>query len=83
MAMHIAENGGEIRRGAEVSAIHEYENGVRVESTSLGRVDARRLIACAGLQSDRIASMAGLRTDHRIVPFQGRILTSSRHPRHA
>jgi L-2-hydroxyglutarate oxidase len=70
MAMHIAGNGGEIRRGAEVSAIHEYENGVRVESIS-GRVDARRLIACAGLQSDRIASMAGLRTDHRIVPFRG------------
>ena len=28
-------------------------------------------MACAGLQSDRVARMAGLRIAHRIVPFRG------------
>jgi L-2-hydroxyglutarate oxidase len=70
MVMRVEANGGEIRRGVEVSAIHENEDGVLVEGTS-DRIKARRLVACAGLQSDRIASMAGLQIDHRIVPFRG------------
>ena len=32
---------------------------------------ATRLIACAGLQSDRLADLAGIRTQHRIIPFRG------------
>lgn len=70
MARKIEEQGGEIRRGVAVRAIHEHENGVRIESAS-GAIEARRLIACAGLQSDRIALMAGVKIDHRIVPFRG------------
>lgn len=79
MAMRIEEKGGEIRRGVEVSAIRENEDGVRVEDVT-SRVEARRLIACAGLQSDRIASLAGLQIDHRIVPFRGEyyVLSASR-----
>lgn len=70
MAARIEARGGEIRRGAEISAIAEEDGSVRVASAS-GRFDARRLIACAGLQSDRIALMAGLKIHHRIVPFRG------------
>ena len=34
-------------------------------------VTAGRLVACAGLQSDRLASLAGLPVTHQIVPFRG------------
>ena len=33
------------------------------------------MIVCAGLQSDRLAKLAGLRIDHRIVPFRGEFYT--------
>jgi L-2-hydroxyglutarate oxidase len=36
-----------------------------------GEWQARHLIACAGLQSDRVARLAGLEIDHQIVPFRG------------
>ena len=70
MAARIEEAGGTIRRGASVTAISEGDDGVRV---SLGdeRIAARRLVACAGLQSDRLARLAGLPIRHRIVPFRG------------
>ena len=70
MAARIEEAGGTIRRGATVTAISEGDDGVRV---SLGdeRIAARRLLACAGLQSDRLARLAGLPIRHRIVPFRG------------
>ncbi|MDP9808036.1 L-2-hydroxyglutarate oxidase [Rhizobium tibeticum] len=70
MAQKIEARGGEIRRGVAVKAIHEQEKSVRIESPS-GCVDASKLVACAGLQSDRIALMAGLKINHRIVPFRG------------
>lgn len=70
MAKRIVDRGGEIIRGKEVLAILEHEKGVRVQ-TSAVVVEARRLVACAGLQSDRIALMAGMKIDHRIVPFRG------------
>ncbi|WP_028745230.1 L-2-hydroxyglutarate oxidase [Rhizobium mesoamericanum] len=70
MAQRIQAGGGEIRRGVAVRAIREQDKSVRIESAS-GFVEAKRLIACAGLQSDRIARMAGLKINHRIVPFRG------------
>jgi L-2-hydroxyglutarate oxidase len=36
-----------------------------------GSWSAGRLVVCAGLQADRIARLAGIRTDFRIVPFRG------------
>ncbi|MCZ4094499.1 L-2-hydroxyglutarate oxidase [Sinorhizobium psoraleae] len=70
MAGRIEARSGEIRCGVEVTAILEQDQSVRIESAS-HRIEARKLIVCAGLQSDRIALMAGLRIDHRIVPFRG------------
>jgi len=40
-------------------------------ATTAGEVEARVLVACAGLESDRIARMAGLSIDVSIVPFRG------------
>jgi L-2-hydroxyglutarate oxidase len=70
LAGEIGTGGGEILLGAEVDGILEHRDGV---SVSLGerRLEVRHLVACAGLQSDRLARLAGLRTDFQIVPFRG------------
>jgi L-2-hydroxyglutarate oxidase len=39
--------------------------------TSKGKMQARYLINCAGLHSDRVADMAGARTNMKIIPFRG------------
>ena len=39
--------------------------------TTGGEVRARRVVFCAGVQSDRMARLAGIDIDLRIVPFRG------------
>ncbi len=70
MGRRIEAAGGEVRLGERVMAIREERATVHVE-TDKGSVEARLLVACAGLQSDRIARLAGLPITHRIVPFRG------------
>jgi len=60
----------DLRYGAEVTRIHLDAGGARLQ-TSTGPIDAERVIACAGLQSDRIAQMAGASPYPKIVPFRG------------
>ncbi|PTM93397.1 L-2-hydroxyglutarate oxidase [Mycoplana dimorpha] len=74
MAARILERGGTIRTGARVTAICEDERGVRL-AAGVDTLRAGRLVACAGLQSDRIALMAGVPIEHRIVPFRGEYYT--------
>jgi len=62
--------GGEIVLGARVEGIHETPSQVEVEVGGQ-TYRAARLVACAGLQSDRIARLAGLEIDFQIVPFRG------------
>jgi len=62
--------GGAISYSVEVGRIREEAHAVGIETTS-GEFRAKRLVACAGLQSDRLASKAGLPVKHRIVPFRG------------
>lgn len=70
MADAVVKAGGEIRLSTQVTAIRESGNDVTVSSTT-GSWSARKLVACAGLQSDRLARLAGMAIDHRIVPFRG------------
>jgi L-2-hydroxyglutarate oxidase len=70
LARTILGSGGEIVLGAAVDAIRETGEGVAIRAGERAWT-ARQLITCAGLQSDRIARMGGLRIDHRIVPFRG------------
>lgn len=62
--------GVEIRYGQSVVEIVEDANRVSVKTPS-GRVDCEQLIVCGGLQSDRLAELAGMAVDFRIVPFRG------------
>jgi L-2-hydroxyglutarate oxidase LhgO len=62
--------GGELRLGHEVTAIRPQ--GAEVRVTAGGEELAfDRLILCAGLQSDRVARLAGDADGPAIVPFRG------------
>lgn len=62
--------GAEMVTGAEVTAIEHRVDGVRVEAGE-HHFTASLLINCAGLHSDRVAALAGVRSDVRIIPFRG------------
>ncbi|HEY7209568.1 MAG TPA: L-2-hydroxyglutarate oxidase [Bryobacteraceae bacterium] len=70
MADKIRAAGGEIEFGVRVNAILEGAADVAITAGER-RWSARQLIVCAGLQSDRLARMAGCKIDHQIVPFRG------------
>ncbi len=69
-ARELTRRGGELRTTARATAITRRDGRVIVES-SAGVVEARVLVSCAGLASDRIARLAGLDVDVAIVPFRG------------
>ncbi|MER8752949.1 L-2-hydroxyglutarate oxidase [Mesorhizobium sp. M1050] len=70
MAADLQERGIEIRLNKAVTLVKEENRHVTVLA-GRDKLRARRLVACAGLQSDRIARVAGLDIQHRIVPFRG------------
>lgn len=70
----VTAEGADLHLGAEIIAIREDPRGVEI-STAQQSWRARSLIVCAGLQSDRLAKLANLRINHRIVPFRGEFYT--------
>jgi L-2-hydroxyglutarate oxidase len=70
MGQEIRSLGGDIQFGIDVDSIKESTDGVVVAAKE-GRWTTKRLIVCAGLQSDRLAKIAGCNIDHQIVPFRG------------
>lgn len=70
MGRRIAALGGEIRLSTRVTGIRETIDAVDVTAQAESW-RAKKLVACAGLQSDRLAVLAGLSIEHRIVPFRG------------
>ena len=69
-ARRIATAGGEVLTGARVLAVAAEGGGLRV-ATRRGELLCRLLVNCAGLQADRVARLAGVEPDVRIVPFRG------------
>ena len=70
MAGVVRKAGATIELGVTVTAISESDSAVKISAG--GRAwQATKLIVCAGLQSDRLARMGGIKTDHQIVPFRG------------
>ncbi|MGO4835052.1 L-2-hydroxyglutarate oxidase, partial [Rhizobiaceae sp. 2RAB30] len=70
MGKTIERLGGEILLGTKVTGIREEGDAVSVSAPDRNW-RAKKLVVCAGLQSDRLAAMAGLAISHRIVPFRG------------
>jgi L-2-hydroxyglutarate oxidase LhgO len=66
----IANRGGVIHLSHEVTALKRSADNTVVETTC-GPIQAKLVINCAGLQSDRISRMANAKLDLTIVPFRG------------
>lgn len=73
-ALVIARRGGHVRTGARVLGMECAGARVVIQSTA-GDFEARVLVGCAGLASDRVARMAGLDVGVAIVPFRGEYWT--------
>lgn len=70
MAKVIRQAGGEVHLSTSVRAIQEHADHVAI-GTDSQTWRARQLVACAGLQSDRLARLAGVKIEHQIIPFRG------------
>lgn len=70
LAELLAAAGADLRLRTPVLAIRSASGGVEV-ATPDGVLRADVLVNCAGLHSDRVARLAGLRPAARIVPFRG------------
>jgi (S)-2-hydroxyglutarate dehydrogenase len=71
-AEDVRARGGAVETRRAVQGIVRGRDGLRL-ATSRGPLEARAVVACAGLWSDRVAAMTGERTatSPRIVPFRG------------
>src|SRR5579875_3664551 len=76
LAVEVEDRGGHVHLGTEVNGITAEAGGRRL-STDRGDLRARGVVACAGLQSDRVAALTGDRPDLRILPFRGDYYTLS------
>lgn len=66
----VRENGGLLQFGCKVKRLVESDDTVTLTTTE-GDFTAKYVIACTGLQSDRMARMAGMNPGFRVVPFRG------------
>ena len=71
MADELQAAGGTLEFNFPVCSVDAHGHSVRISSRDGRSVEGARLINCGGLQSDRIARMAGVQTDVEIVPFRG------------
>lgn len=74
LGRRIARLGGEIHTGIRVESIREVAGGADVTGGGTSW-RTRTVVTCAGLQSDRVASMTTDDLDLRIVPFRGEYFT--------
>ena len=70
LAALLDEAGARVDLGTRVERIDRDGEGL-VLATASGRVRTAALVACAGLQADRVARMAGIDPEVRVVPFRG------------
>jgi len=71
LAQDVTSMGGTIRTGAAVVGI-KVADGIVELRTPEGPVQARSVITCGGLYSDRLARLTGGSETPKIVPFRGR-----------
>ena len=71
MARLFQELGSGVEVGARVADLQESGNGVDIGLADGRRLRSRYVIACGGVQADRLARMCGVGGDFAIVPFKG------------
>lgn len=70
MAGEIRRLGGEIRTGNSVEGLRGAGGRWKIK-TSTGEFEAKQVVACAGLHSDRVVSRSGMKPSAKIMPFRG------------
>jgi L-2-hydroxyglutarate oxidase len=70
MGRQLRGGGGEVLTDWCVTAVDRRGDAFVVHTTG-GEAECRFLINCAGLHSDRVARLCGVRPDLQIVPFRG------------
>jgi (S)-2-hydroxyglutarate dehydrogenase len=71
MAREIVRLGGELRLAARVVSLTETGDRVTVGIEDGEPLEADRVVACGGIQADRLARMAGVGDGFAMVPFRG------------
>ena len=71
LAAELTGSGVTLERGFHVASIGRTPGELRLGAVDGRVVTARHLVNCAGLQSDRVARLAGATVDVQIVPFRG------------
>ncbi len=67
----IEQAGGHVWTGAEVVSVETRASEVVVRTRDGREFLTKVLVTCAGLQADRVGTMAGCHVTSRIVPFRG------------
>jgi (S)-2-hydroxyglutarate dehydrogenase len=70
----VEDTGGTVHLGAPVRSIDRRSDAITVETGS-GEFTASNVVNCAGLHSDRVASMMGANPGVKIIPFRGEYYT--------
>jgi L-2-hydroxyglutarate oxidase LhgO len=74
LAADLTARGAQVGLGRPVESIDHIGNGLVIRASGQ-EIRARVLVNCAGLQSDRVAAMAGVTSPVRIIPFRGEYYT--------
>jgi L-2-hydroxyglutarate oxidase LhgO len=69
-ANDVREAGADMYLGHDVRSI-ERKNGITKLATSRGEIQAKAVVTCGGLYSDKLARMTKGASDPKIVPFRG------------
>ena len=75
------QQGGEAKFGNQVHHITDRA-GAHLIETAAGEYEARFLISCAGLHSDRVTRLAGADPAAKIIPFRGEYYELTANKRH-
>jgi (S)-2-hydroxyglutarate dehydrogenase len=67
---HVEQAAGEVCLNQRIVGIASHPDAVTV-TTKTGAFRADQFVNCAGLHSDRLARLAGLQPEVRIIPFRG------------
>lgn len=70
LAERIKGSGGELKMSAKVTGMFRHEQRMIVQSGA-GELEAKLVVNCGGLHSDRLAWLSGSRPDAQIIPFRG------------
>lgn len=70
LAERFKQAGGELKTSAKVTGLFRHDQRMVVQNTA-GELEARLVVNCGGLHSDRLAWLSGTRPEAQIIPFRG------------